>query len=342
MGTPDAFSRLCGILENHYSGEAGGSSGDKGSERSVLIQTHDFPDHDAVAAAFGLARLLGRRGFFPQMLHRGRIRSHSLSAMIAELGIPLRRIHAELSGKERSLPCIIVDGSPRNANAVQVTDLLLGVVDHHPNPGYLDCPFSDIRTSYGSCSTIVADYWAEAELFPDRNTATALLMGIQMDTDFLSRRVSPPDLDAHHRLFFRADWQFGTRMVKASLCIQDLPAFGAAAANSRTHGPLFMTVLPYDCSQELISIMADFFLRLREISITVIVESGGDKHYLSVRSRGSDISAAAVVRTALSGIGEGGGHDHMAGGFIHPESQVDAQTLFERFIDAVETAQENQ
>jgi nanoRNase/pAp phosphatase (c-di-AMP/oligoRNAs hydrolase) len=97
-----------------------------------------------------------------------------------------------------------------------------------------------------------------------------------------------------------------------------------------------------DLSQELISIMADFFLRLKEITVTAIVETGGNQSHVSVRSRSPDISAAQVVKQALAGIGSGGGHDHMAGGTILDASKIDGQTLFERFIDAVDTAQENQ
>jgi nanoRNase/pAp phosphatase (c-di-AMP/oligoRNAs hydrolase) len=308
----------------------------------VVIQPHDHPDHDAAAAAFGLSKLLSRFGFAPRLLHRGRVRSHSLNAMIAELAIPLERIREALPQGLEDAPCIIVDGSPANVNAHPITSRLVGVVDHHPNPGVLPYPFVDIRTSYGSCSTLIADYWLDAGLDPDRDTATALLMGIQMDTDFLSRRVSPADLEAHHRLFFRSDWEFGTRVVKASLSIADLPAFEYAVSHSRTRGPLFFTVLPMDCSQELISIMADFFLRLKEISVTVIVENGGGRAHVSVRSRAVDISAGAVVKHALAGIGEGGGHDHMAGGVIRSVACPNEKALFDRFVEAVETAQENQ
>ena len=339
MGTPDAFARLFTIITRTW--QTINKRGNPNAPQCV-IQTHDFPDHDAVAAAFGLASLLSRKGCLPRILYRGRIRSHSLRAMINQLSIPMENVNDLLFEDFSDLPCVIVDGSPNNANTQQITRLLLGVIDHHPNPGNLSCPFQDIRTSYGSCATIIADYWAEAEIFPDRNTATALLMGIQMDTDFLSRRVSPADLDAHHRLFFRADWQFGIQVGKASLSINDLPAFQYAVSNARTQGILFFTVLSMDCSQELISIIADFFLRLREILVTVIVETGGQRQHISVRSREADISASAVIKLALSGIGQGGGHDHMAGGVIDPEARISEEDLFERFLDAVDTAQENQ
>lgn len=335
MDAPGTFARLNAALEEACAQRESPS-------RAVVVQPHDHPDHDAAAAAFGLSQLLSRFGFLPHLLHRGRVRSHSLTAMISELKIPLERIRETLPPDLEDAPCIMVDGSPTNTNAQPITSRLVGVVDHHPNPGALTCPFLDIRTSYGACSTLVADYWLDAGMDPDRDTATALLMGIQMDTDFLGRRVSPADLEAHRRLFFRADWEFGTRVVKASLSIADLPGFQYAVAHSRTWGPLFFTVLRMDCSQELISIMADFFLRLKEISVTVIVETGGGRPHVSVRSRSNDISAGAVVKLALSGIGEGGGHDHMAGGVIRSVTCPSEEALFDRFVEAVETAQENQ
>jgi nanoRNase/pAp phosphatase (c-di-AMP/oligoRNAs hydrolase) len=333
MGSSSAFEQFNYILATLRMKQA---------DDTILVQAHDFPDHDAVASAFGLGQLLERLGFMVRLVHRGAIRSHSLTAMIRDLQIPLQRIDDLLPTTIANQPCIIVDGSPNNANAHPLTSNVIAVIDHHVNPGALEVPFIDIRTSYGACASIIADYWQEAELIPERRTATALLMGIQIDTDFLSRRVSPADLNAHHRLFFQADWQFGTQVVKASLSIQDLKAFHYATDHYFISGNLFFTMLPINCTQELISILADFFLRLREILVTVIVEAGGDRYHVSVRSRSPDISAASVVRLALAGIGEGGGHDHMAGGVIHTSVHIDEQALFRRFVKAMETAQENQ
>jgi nanoRNase/pAp phosphatase (c-di-AMP/oligoRNAs hydrolase) len=333
MGSSSAFEQFNYILATLRM---------KQIDDTILVQPHDFPDHDAVASAFGLGRLLERLGFKVRLVHRYPIRSHSLTAMIRDLHIPIQRLDELLPTDWTDAPCIIVDGSPNNANAHPITSNVIAVIDHHVNPGELEVPFVDIRTSYGACSSIIADYWQEADLIPDRETATALLMGIQIDTDFLSRRVSPADLNAHHRLFFQADWQFGTQVVKASLSLSDLKAFHFATNHYLTQGNLFFTMLPTECTQELISILADFFLRLREILVTVIVEAGGDRYHVSVRSRSPDISAANVIRLALAGIGEGGGHDHMAGGFIHASAHIDEQALFRRFIKAMETAQENQ
>ncbi|MDR0623968.1 MAG: DHH family phosphoesterase [Treponema sp.] len=309
-------------------------------ETDLIIQTHDFPDHDAAASAFALGKLLGLKGYTVSLLYRGVIRSFSLKTMIEELRIPLIRIDGMAPEPLRSRPCIVVDGNPANSNARPVTDYLFGIVDHHPQTGIPDCPFADIRTGYGSCAALVADYWEDADLTPERDVATALLMGIEMDTDFLSRRVSKPDIDALHRLFFIGDWEFGTRVIKTSLSKKDIPAFEQAVANSRIYGKLLFALIPLNTTQEVISILADFFLRFREILVTVIIENQGTSRHVSVRSRDASVSAAALIRAALRDIGEGGGHDYMAGGLLNPSAVIGEDDLFRRFTAALDTVEE--
>ncbi|MDR2159127.1 MAG: DHH family phosphoesterase [Treponema sp.] len=316
------FERLCRLLEKTGS--------------RVVIQTHDYPDHDAVAAAFALSELLKTRGLDARIFYRGSINSHSLKTMIDELGISLTRTGAMVPEEYRPLPCIVIDGNPVNTNARPATDNLFGVVDHHANAEAPRCPFVDIRTGIGSCASMAAGYWEEAGLVPGRNIATALLMGIEMDTDFITRRVSKDDVDAFHRLFFAGDWEFSVRVLKASLSTKDLSAFHRAVVNSRIHGSLLFALVTVDTTQEVISILADFFLRFREIMVTALVENQGNVHHVSVRSRNPAISAAEIIKETLEGIGEGGGHDYMAGGIINTSSGLNEEELFKRFSAAMD------
>jgi nanoRNase/pAp phosphatase (c-di-AMP/oligoRNAs hydrolase) len=304
------------------------------AKKTVLIQTHDYPDLDAVAAAWGLSELLCHYGYTSKIIYRGRIRSISLLAMVRELAIPMTRIHDAMEDLEAEAPLICVDGDPANTNFQHFGGKLLAVIDHHPSETASSCAFYDVRNWYGSCATIVADYWHEQGLPLTRNCATALLMGIQMDTDFLGRRVSPEDLAALNRLFFDADWEFGTRIIKSALSVEDLPAILAAVENGRICGKLYYTNIRMDCSSELISIMADFFLRLKEIDVSVIVESGGGFYHVSVRSRPGTVCAGDFVRIALDGLGKAGGHAHMAGGIIKASDYPGDESLFKRFARA--------
>jgi nanoRNase/pAp phosphatase (c-di-AMP/oligoRNAs hydrolase) len=336
----DHFSRLLDLLEescrllDRHTGEADLPT------RRVVIQTHNFPDHDAMASAFALGQLLERFAFSPKLMYRGIIRSYSLWSMVSELAIPVTRETDMASEDWRTIPCIVVDGNPTNTNARQITDNLFGVIDHHGDSEIPDCPYVDIRTDYGSCSSIIESYWHELALSPDKVTATALLMGIQMDTDFLSRRVHKADLDALHRIFFIADWEYGSRVVKTALSKKDLISLQLAVANARIQDGFFFTVITEDITQEVISILADFFLRLREISVTVLVENKGETRPVSVRSRLPGISAARVIRTALKDIGEGGGHDYLAGGLLFPATEISDDDLFLRFFNAIKEPDE--
>ncbi|MDR0760788.1 MAG: DHH family phosphoesterase [Treponema sp.] len=312
-----------------------------GGPKTVVIQTHDFPDHDAAASAFGLGELLRLKGYDVRLLYRGVIRSHSLKTMLSVLGIDLKRVKTVAEGDLAKCPCIVVDGNPANTNARPVTNFLLGVVDHHGNAAVPDCPFTDIDVNSGSCSALVARYWEEMGLLPEKNVVTALLMGIEMDTDFLTRRVSRLDLDALYRFFFQADWEFCAEALKTSLSIRDLPSLKTVMANSRIKNNIFFSVINMDASQEVISILADFFLRFREIQVTIIIETEGETRHVSVRSRDPRISAARIVQEALKDLGSGGGHDYMAGGLIDTEAVINEEGLFQRFLNAAAKEQEN-
>ena len=329
------FARLLELLEESCRLPDQSSAPDGSPLRRVVIQTHDFPDHDAMASAFALGLLLERFGFAPKLLYRGLIRSYSLWSMISDLAIPVTRASGDTGGEWRHAPCIVVDGNPTNSNAEQITDRLFGVIDHHGNSGQPDCPFVDIRTDYGSCSSIIESYWHELRLRPDKVAATALLMGIQMDTDFLSRRVHQADLDALHRIFLVADWQYGARVVKTALSRKDLTSLQTAIANARMQEGIFFTVISEDITQEAISIMADFFLRLKEVSITILVENKGETRPVSVRSQAPEVSAARVIQAALRDIGEGGCHDYMAWGLLFPGTDISDDDLFQRFFSAI-------
>lgn len=178
------FATLCALLD---------------PSRPVLIQTHDFPDHDAVGAAYGLCELLLRHHFHCTMTYGGLIQSISLASMVDRLDISL--VSFAEATRNSAYQTIVVDGSPASGTVKIVAGTLIAVIDHHPQRRTLTCPFTDIRTDVGSCSSIIWTYWQEVNEEPDKTTATALLAGIQLDTDFLSRRVSKTDLDAHYDLF---------------------------------------------------------------------------------------------------------------------------------------------
>ena len=301
--------------------------------RPVLVQTHDFPDHDAVGAAYALCELLLRRQFACAMTYGGMIQSISLASMINRLEITFAPFEeAQASGDWQT---IVVDGSPAAGTVRAVAGNLIAVIDHHPARKKLSCPFADVRTACGSCSAIVWTYWKDAGEEPDRTTATALLAGIQLDTDFLSRHVSKTDLDAHYDLFFRGSNDLAREVVRTALSVDQLAGIGVAFSSFLARDSVLLTEITGDYSVELLSVLADFLLRLREITFVVVIGITGSGYRLSARSRDHAIDSGHVIRHALSGIGQGGGHPHMAGGVIKPDKYPGREAFFARITDEI-------
>lgn len=301
--------------------------------RPVLVQTHDFPDHDAVGAAYGLSELLKRRNLACSIAYGGAIQSRSLTAMIDRLSIALDRIDGSRTFPDAQT--IVVDGSPAGGAVREVAGTLVGVIDHHPTRKKPDCPFFDLRTETGSCSAIVWTYWRDAGEIPDATTATAMLAGIQLDTDFLSRHVSKTDLDAHYDLFFRGNNDLAREVVRTALGVSQLSEIGRAFSDFLIRDTIILTEVHDDYSSELLSVLADFLLRLQEITVAVVIEVSGTEYRLSVRTRDRDIDAGCVVRKVLSGIGSGGGHQNMAGGLIRADRYPGAERFLQRLTDEI-------
>ncbi len=302
-------------------------------ERPLVIQAHDFPDHDAVASAYALARLLQENELDARLCYGGEIQSESLSEAIRLLEIPIYSC-SELGLKDDT-QIVVVDGFIGNRNIQGMPGEVVGVVDHHKPPTEPDCPYWDIRPHYGACSTILYEYYKVAKVDIDRPTATALLMGLMMDTAFMTRGVTPSDLEAFSKLFFIGDWQTGSRLLKNSLSLNDLSVFREAINQCVVAEDFCYVPIQKESTPEVMALIGDFFLGLREIHFVAVVEPEREEYRISVRSEDYGRPSDVVIRKALEGIGAGGGHVHMGGGSIPRDLYPGEEGLRKRFLEAM-------
>jgi nanoRNase/pAp phosphatase (c-di-AMP/oligoRNAs hydrolase) len=301
-------------------------------ERPVVIQAHDFPDHDAVGAAYALAHLLRLDGIEADLSYGGTIQSASLNEEIETLKIPIRA--ASEVGVADNAQVIIIDGFVGNSNISGLPGEIFGVIDHHSPPVEPATKFHDIREDFGACCTIVYSYFQETGREISGSIATALLIGLMMDTGFMTRGVSEPDLEAFNELFFKGDWRMGSRLLKNSLSLRDLGLFREAINACVVAGDFCFVPVTKECTQEVMALVADFFLGLRELSFVVVVEPDREEYRLSVRSEDTERPADVIIRRALDGIGAGGGHIHMGGGSIPRDLYPGEEGLRKRFVEA--------
>jgi nanoRNase/pAp phosphatase (c-di-AMP/oligoRNAs hydrolase) len=304
------------------------------SRRPVWVQAHDFPDIDAVASAWGLASLLRAKGYEARCCYGGELRSRSLRSLVSELGIGLERAGAG-SPEEQIL---VVDGSPANGNITLGRGELVGIIDHHRETAKADAPFLDLRPEMSACSTIIFGYWSASGVPLPRGVATALLAGIQSDTDFLSRRCSDLDFAAYAELYRAGDWELASRIVRKVLDLRELDLIAAAIGTASVRNGLLYALLRGSCEQEALVMLAEFALRAEELSAAVAAFADEGGVHFSIRTKSSRISSFDLVNAALAGIGRGGGHAHSAGGFVPKASNPGEAELRERFFKAAAEA----
>ncbi|MEX2444273.1 MAG: DHH family phosphoesterase [Alkalispirochaeta sp.] len=302
-------------------------------DRTVVVQAHDFPDHDAVGTAYALSELLKRQGWTVYLAYGGTIQSESLRDAITALEIEIHQVGQLELADEAQL--IVVDGFVGNSNMTTLPGTVVAVIDHHPPPYPAQCDYVDIRDEYGSCSTILYDYYRTAGVALTHNVATALLMGVMMDTAFMTRGVADVDLEAFGVLFRQGDWKRAARLLRNSLSLKDLAAFRQAIDACVVARDFAFIALQGEYTAEVMALIADFFLQLREIQFVVVVSGERDEHRLSVRSEHPDHACDVVIHEALDGVGAGGGHIHMGGGAIPRDLYPGDEGLRKRFIAAL-------
>lgn len=285
------------------------------SGHTVFLQTHNFPDPDAIASAYGLQRLLDRYGVPSTLCYDGRIDKLSASKMLEAFRIemvPKDRLR-ERMGRRDYIVCV-----DTQKNGGNVTDLVgdeVACVDHHPTFVPVEYRWQDIQT-VGACATLVAEYYAGLGVPPDQDTATALLYGIKMDTLQFSRGVTPRDIAMFAYLHPLCDQDKLASLERNNLELEDLRAYGAAVESIRIYGSIGFSSVPFSCPDAMLAVLADFILSLVEVEVAVVSSRRPDGVKLSVRSEDPKIHAGELVRRALRDLGEGGGHSQMAGGMI--------------------------
>ena len=308
----------------------------------IYIQTHNIPDPDAIASAFGLQQILLKYGISSTICYDGDIDKLSSSKMLEMFNIEMFADDEIVADMKEDDYIICVDSQKNAGNITDLPGDEVAAIDHHPTTSKnadIEYKYKDIRL-LGACSTIITDYYLDLGLTPSTDVATALLYGIKIDTLQFSRGVTQEDIAAFAFLNPIIDIRNMGRLEMNNLEYNDLQAYGAAIENIKVFDYFGITHIPFACPDAMIAIVADFILSLIEIEVAVIYCDRPDGLKFSVRSERDDILANEIVVKALEGVGGGGGHATMAGGRI-PSSNLAAlgqypdDELTERFIRAL-------
>lgn len=301
------------------------------NEKHIYIQTHNYPDHDAVASAFALQGFFKNFGIKSFLTFDGDIQRDSLMDMISFLSIDIKHVSEYDMKAEDKI--VIVDGCKGNKN---VTDLIgdeIGVIDHHQVEKAEDVPFNDIRPDFGACSSVIYEYYSEHNIAIPQNIASALLVGINMDTSLLTRGVSVNDIQAYSSLYTLSDVRLVNSILRNYIQQKDLKFYKEAIDRVEIIKNVAYCYFPEGCNQNMLGILGDFFLALSEVDFVILLADNGGKINFSLRNENIDWNCSFIIQAALKGIGFGGGHADMAGGIINDISLFNERNVRGRFIE---------
>lgn len=280
----------------------------------VFIQPHNVPDPDAIAASFALQVLLAHKGVDTVIIYEQELAKANSLRMLDIFGIEMKQ-PGEVSTLGAEDWTVLVDVQKENSNLTNLVTDEVACIDHHNDNGFSDYRFKDVRSDYGSCSAIIADYWKETDIPVPVPVATALIYGIRSDTDGLSRGVSIHDIEAYYGLYGQADMSRITELDNNSIDISVLKNYSAAFETVEVYGKTGFLCLESE-DDSLLGSAGDILLSVKDVDIVVAyaVREKGIKY--SVRSIDPGVDAAELVRHLVAHCGIGGGHTTMAGGFI--------------------------
>jgi nanoRNase/pAp phosphatase (c-di-AMP/oligoRNAs hydrolase) len=295
----------------------------------VFLQPHNVPDPDAIASSLGLQYLLAQKGVETQIVYDHEIEKANSVKMLELFDVPMIPAHeAHTLGEEDW--AVLVDAQKGNANITDLPTDEVAVIDHHEYRGNQGYRFEDVRPEIGSCSAIIADYFFENAILPPSKVATALLYGIFMDTDNLTRGANNLDIEMFYRLYGMADISLVAELRGNEISLHDVHHFAEAFKTIEVYDELGFLKLT-SVGDSLLGAASDIILSVEGINIVVAyaVREAGTK--LSVRSINKKIRANDLVRHLVVGVGVGGGHEHMAGGFI-PAEKLDWTRTVDTFL----------
>jgi nanoRNase/pAp phosphatase (c-di-AMP/oligoRNAs hydrolase) len=267
------------------------------------------PDPDAISSALALKRLLWHK---VQVTTIGiirpikRLNNKTLVRLLKSPLLQLTRSHLQEFDK-----FLLVDGQPQH-NEFFTQIKYTAVIDHHPLNMPVDAPFVDIRPEYGATATIFTEYLRAARIKPSQALATALIYGIKTDTRSMERHTLLEDVKAFQYLFPLANHNILRKIEISDLALKDLQFFQKAIDAKHVVKDRIFTHLGTVPSPDVQVIIAEFFLKVHDISWSVVSGIQSDQLIVIVRNDGYRKDAGKTVARAFGALGSAGGHRAMA------------------------------
>ena len=297
-----------------------------GAPLVVLLTGH--PDPDAIGCALAHQRICESLGVPCAIAHALPVSHRENRALVKLLNVEMTQISnpAELAAfKYFSL---VDTSAPESSLDLPESLKLLTVVDHHRGGGRVDAPFMDIRPSMGASCSIYAEYLQQGlapltgERREDARVATALLFGIQTDTDDFAN-ATPADFAAAAYAKAHCDVDVLKRVGRRTVSASAMDVLGRALSNLivvRDFALAGVGSVPVG-DRDAIGSASDFILKREDIDTVLVYGIVEDRIDGSLRTNSPSVDPAVFLQTAFGRDRDGkpyGGGRADKGGFQIP------------------------
>jgi nanoRNase/pAp phosphatase (c-di-AMP/oligoRNAs hydrolase) len=288
-------------------------------KRKTLIMVHDNPDPDALASAIGFKYLLQNMWKISSVISYGGIIGRAENrAMIKLLNIDIVQFQ-KIDLKDFNLIALI-DTQPGSGNNSLPPACIPDIIIDHHIPVYeksKHAAFSDIRTGYGSTSTMVTEYLNSAGILGEnKKIATALLYGIKSDTRDLGRETGANDMAAYLQLYPLALFKVLSRIEHPKLSRSYFRVISRAINRAAIYKDVIIADLGKVESADNLAEMADFLIRVDDVKWALCMGEFDGSLYFSMRTTIRKANAGLLAKKMTKKSGSGGGHSMVAGGRI--------------------------
>lgn len=276
--------------------------------KNVLIIIYANPDPDALASALALKKILETKKRTVSIGYTGAIGRPENASMIRQLKIPALPVSKKEAAQSDVIA--IVDCQPQFFTDFDLPRCDI-VIDHHPLSDVIHAKFADIRPNYLSTSSIMTEYLRAAGVRLTKNLASALFYGIKTDTRHFIGDMSYGDFEAIRWLRSKADRNIVMQIEFSQFSREGLDYFSIALVRRRfVNSVMFSHLGPVPFFDVCVQV-ADFFIRVENVSWALVTGVVGDTLVVVFRNDGLKKDAGYLARTAFGDMGSAGGHTSM-------------------------------
>lgn len=285
--------------------------------RNALIVAHDNPDPDAVATGWAIKQLIETcTNMKATLIAGGQITRAENRHMVESLEAPI--VLVDTPQADTSTAVILVDCGVDATHhlATQLKRTPTAVIDHHCSGSSADVEYFDIRPEVAASASIAASYLQEQGVTPSAKLATALLYALKTETRGGEHHFTKLDREMLTWLTKYADPAVLSKIEDAPLTREYYRDMALAMNTASIYGNTAICMLPHAAGPEIVGEVADFLIRCEGITSVLCAAAIDADVLISARTIECDRNATELLQTVLDGLGEGGGHQHRAGGKI--------------------------